>query len=143
MTTDSSAFPRFEAAYAPDDALMAARFLEAGALSREQDARIDATARRLIAAIRANDDRFGGVEDMLREFALSTKEGLAPTVLVEALLRVPDAAPPTKLHRGRSARATSSITKRDPAALPPSGRRGARHVGRVIQPASRKARSDD
>ncbi|HEY3890696.1 MAG TPA: L-glutamate gamma-semialdehyde dehydrogenase, partial [Bradyrhizobium sp.] len=36
-------------------------------------------------------DRLGGVEDMLREFALSTKEGLALMVLAEALLRVPDA----------------------------------------------------
>ncbi len=56
-----------------------------------QDARIDATATRLIDAIRAKDDRFGGVEDMLREYALSTKEGLALMVLAEALLRVPDA----------------------------------------------------
>ena len=46
--------------------------------------------RRLIEAIRANDDPLGGVEDMLREFALSTKEGLALMVLAEALLRVPD-----------------------------------------------------
>ena len=38
-----------------------------------------------------NDDPLGGVEDMLREFALSTKEGLALMVLAEALLRVPDA----------------------------------------------------
>ena len=60
-------------------------------LSAEQDARIDRTATRLIDAIRANDDRLGGVEDMLREFALSTKEGLALMVLAEALLRVPDA----------------------------------------------------
>src|SRR5262249_33011088 len=41
--------------------------------------------------IRRNDDRLGGVEDMLREFALTTKEGLALMVLAEALLRVPDA----------------------------------------------------
>ena len=60
-------------------------------LSAAQDARIDRTATRLIDAIRANDDRLGGVEDMLREFALSTKEGLALMVLAEALLRVPDA----------------------------------------------------
>ena len=91
MTSNPSALPPFEAAYAPDDALMAARLLEAGALSREQDARIDRTATRLIGAIRTNDDRLGGVEDMLREFALSTKEGLALMVLAEALLRVPDA----------------------------------------------------
>jgi RHH-type proline utilization regulon transcriptional repressor/proline dehydrogenase/delta 1-pyrroline-5-carboxylate dehydrogenase len=60
-------------------------------LSAEQNARIDRTATRLIDAIRATDDRLGGVEDMLREFALSTKEGLALMVLAEALLRVPDA----------------------------------------------------
>ena len=60
-------------------------------LSGEQEARIDRTATRLIEAIRANDDPLGGVEDMLREFALSTKEGLALMVLAEALLRVPDA----------------------------------------------------
>src|SRR5205085_8873145 len=57
----------------------------------QQEARIDRTATHLINAIRARDDRLGGVEDMLREFALSTKEGLALMVLAEALLRVPDA----------------------------------------------------
>src|SRR6266478_2421781 len=88
---DPSLFPPFAAPYAPDDGAIAARLLETAGLSAEQDARIDRTATRLIDAIRANDDRLGGVEDMLREFALSTKEGLALMVLAEALLRVPDA----------------------------------------------------
>jgi RHH-type proline utilization regulon transcriptional repressor/proline dehydrogenase/delta 1-pyrroline-5-carboxylate dehydrogenase len=88
---DPSPFRSFSAPYAPDDRVVAARLLETAALTAEQDARIDRTATRLIAAIRANDDRLGGVEDMLREFALSTKEGLALMVLAEALLRVPDA----------------------------------------------------
>jgi RHH-type transcriptional regulator, proline utilization regulon repressor / proline dehydrogenase / delta 1-pyrroline-5-carboxylate dehydrogenase len=91
MTPDSSSVPPFNAPYAPDDGSIAARLLESAALSPEQDARIDVTATRLIEAIRADDDRLGGVEDMLREFALSTKEGLALMVLAEALLRVPDA----------------------------------------------------
>src|SRR5665811_1704816 len=91
MNADPSPFPPFVAPYAADDGSIAARLLESAALSPEQDARIDRTATRLIAAIRANDDRLGGVEDMLREFALSTKEGLALMVLAEALLRVPDA----------------------------------------------------
>lgn len=81
----------FSAPYAPDDTTMAARLLADARLGPEQDARIDVTATRLIKAIRAKDDRFGGVEDMLREYALSTKEGLALMVLAEALLRVPDA----------------------------------------------------
>ena len=81
----------FQAPYAPDDSSIAARLLATARLKPEQDARIDRTAARLIEAIRANDDSLGGVEDMLREFALSTKEGLALMVLAEALLRVPDA----------------------------------------------------
>src|SRR6195952_4998185 len=83
--------PQFTAPYAPDDGGIASRLLATARLSPEQDARIDRTARRLIGAIRAADDRLGGIEDMLREFALSTKEGLALMVLAEALLRVPDA----------------------------------------------------
>jgi RHH-type transcriptional regulator, proline utilization regulon repressor / proline dehydrogenase / delta 1-pyrroline-5-carboxylate dehydrogenase len=91
MTSDAFFVPPFTAAYAPDDGVMAARLLKTAGLKPGQDERIDRTATRLIDAIRATDDRFGGVEDMLREFALSTKEGLALMVLAEALLRVPDA----------------------------------------------------
>ncbi|WP_375415188.1 bifunctional proline dehydrogenase/L-glutamate gamma-semialdehyde dehydrogenase PutA [uncultured Bradyrhizobium sp.] len=82
---------QFQALYAPDDSFLAARLLATPPLRPDQDARIDRTAMRLVGAIRATDDRLGGVEDMLREFALSTKEGLALMVLAEALLRVPDA----------------------------------------------------
>ena len=91
MTSDASSPAPFDAPYAPDDRVIAARLLEASELGATQEARIDRTATRLIEAIRSNDDPLGGVEDMLREFALSTKEGLALMVLAEALLRVPDA----------------------------------------------------
>jgi RHH-type transcriptional regulator, proline utilization regulon repressor / proline dehydrogenase / delta 1-pyrroline-5-carboxylate dehydrogenase len=91
MKLDPVSVPRFTAAFAPDDGAIASRLLGTARLSAEQDARIDRTATRLVEAIRSSDDRLGGVEDMLREFALSTKEGLALMVLAEALLRVPDA----------------------------------------------------
>ena len=87
----SSSPPPFSAAYAGDDRLIAERLLGSARLDKEQEQRIDGVATRLIEAIRTNDDPLGGVEDMLREFALSTKEGLALMVLAEALLRVPDA----------------------------------------------------
>lgn len=90
MKSDPLLFPPFMAPYAPDDCVIAARLLETADLRAQQDQRIDRTATRLIEAIRSADDRLGGVEDMLREFALSTKEGLALMVLAEALLRVPD-----------------------------------------------------
>src|SRR5450759_469664 len=90
MMPDPSLFPPFKAPFAPDDGVIAARLLAAATLSAERNIRIDRTATRLIAAIRSGEDRLGGVVDMLREFALSTKEGLALMVLAEALLRVPD-----------------------------------------------------
>jgi RHH-type transcriptional regulator, proline utilization regulon repressor / proline dehydrogenase / delta 1-pyrroline-5-carboxylate dehydrogenase len=91
MLIPQSPLPPFSAPYAPDDRAMANRLLRAVRLEPAQEARIDRMATRLIEVIRANDDPLGGVEDMLREFALSTKEGLALMVLAEALLRVPDA----------------------------------------------------
>jgi len=91
MPNHQPTLPPFRATYAPHDPEIAARLLATAKLSAGQEAGIDRTATRLIGAIRANDDPLGGVEDMLREFALSTKEGLALMVLAEALLRVPDA----------------------------------------------------
>ncbi len=91
MPVDPHIIHPFSAPYASDDAAIATRLLQSAPLSAAQEANIDRAATRLIEAIRANDDPLGGVEDMLREFALSTKEGLALMVLAEALLRVPDA----------------------------------------------------
>src|SRR6195952_942941 len=83
--------PRFQAPYAPDDSSIASCLLATAGLNAEQNARIDRTATRLIGAIRANDDRLGGVEGKVCGFPPSPKEGLALMVLAEALLRVPDA----------------------------------------------------
>ncbi|MDI1263734.1 MAG: bifunctional proline dehydrogenase/L-glutamate gamma-semialdehyde dehydrogenase PutA, partial [bacterium] len=91
MSAYPAPLPPFSVPYAPDDRAIAAGLLLAARLGAAQEAGIDRMATRLIEAIRANDDPLGGVEDMLREFALSTKEGLALMVLAEALLRVPDA----------------------------------------------------
>jgi len=84
--------PPFRAAYAPDDAPLAAELIAKASRSADAEARIDAGARRYIAAIRARTGGLGGVEDFLHEYSVSTKEGLALMVLAEALLRVPDDA---------------------------------------------------
>ncbi len=83
--------PSFRAPYAPADETLAAALLAAAPRAPQAEARIDARASRLIAAIRARSAGLGGVEDFLHAYALSTKEGLALMVLAEALLRVPDA----------------------------------------------------
>ena len=87
----------FRAPYALPDEDLAAAFLNAAPLSAEAEARIDARAGALVLAIRAHAGGVGGVEDFLREYSLSTKEGLALMVLAEALLRVPDAATADRL----------------------------------------------
>ena len=93
----SSGIPPFRAPYAPDDEAIAASLLAESALAPEADRTIDREARRLIEAIRAGAGGIGGVEAILQEYALSTKEGLALMVLAEALLRVPDALTADKL----------------------------------------------
>jgi RHH-type proline utilization regulon transcriptional repressor/proline dehydrogenase/delta 1-pyrroline-5-carboxylate dehydrogenase len=91
MKSDSVPVAPFSAPFAPEDGAIAAELLAGSRLAPEREQRIDRVAARLIEAVRNNEDPLGGVEDMLREFALSTKEGLALMVLAEALLRVPDA----------------------------------------------------
>lgn len=83
--------PAFEAPYAPDDAGLIRQFIRETELDAAAEARIDQRARRFIGAIRDQSGLIGGIEDFLREYSLSTREGLALMVLAEALLRVPDA----------------------------------------------------
>ncbi|MFO0405105.1 MAG: bifunctional proline dehydrogenase/L-glutamate gamma-semialdehyde dehydrogenase PutA [Labrys sp. (in: a-proteobacteria)] len=85
-----TALPRFSAPYAADDRDIVAALLAEPPLSPAAEARIDERAGRLIRAIRDGAGAIGGIEDFLREYSLSTKEGLALMVLAEALLRVPD-----------------------------------------------------
>jgi RHH-type proline utilization regulon transcriptional repressor/proline dehydrogenase/delta 1-pyrroline-5-carboxylate dehydrogenase len=89
--------PVFAAPYAPPDEVIAARLLAEAVRDAAAERRIDARATRLVDAIRAEAGGLGGIEDFLREYSLSTREGLALMVLAEALLRVPDAATADRL----------------------------------------------
>ncbi|WP_395697941.1 bifunctional proline dehydrogenase/L-glutamate gamma-semialdehyde dehydrogenase PutA [Methylocella sp.] len=94
MTSDSLsplATP-FAAPYAPADEPIAVRLLAQAPLSPAAEAEIDRLGLRLVeAARRRASPRIGGLDDLLREYSLSTEEGVALMVLAEALLRVPDA----------------------------------------------------
>jgi RHH-type transcriptional regulator, proline utilization regulon repressor / proline dehydrogenase / delta 1-pyrroline-5-carboxylate dehydrogenase len=87
----------FTAQYAPPDEEMAERLLAAVRTDAAAERRIDNRATRLLEAMRARTGGLGGIEDFLREYALSSKEGLALMVLAEALLRVPDRATADRL----------------------------------------------
>ncbi len=91
------AIPPFAAAYAPDDESVIRRLIAETSLDAAADERIDRRTTGLIADIRDSSGAIGGLEDFLREFALSTREGLALMVLAEALLRVPDPATQDRL----------------------------------------------
>src|SRR5216684_3561928 len=127
--------PSFDAPYAPPDEDIAAAFLQTAPLPPEAETRIDARAGALVGAIRAHAGGLGGVEDFLREYSLSTKEGLALMVLAEALLRVPDAATADRLIEDKLAAADWSHHDVQSTALLVSASAWALGVGaRIIHP---------
>ena len=94
-----------------------------------------ARAHRLVAAIRAQRGGLGGVEDLLRDYALSTREGLALMVLAEALLRVPDAATADRLIEDKLGQADWAHHAAEVRALLVSASAWALGVtARIIQP---------
>jgi RHH-type proline utilization regulon transcriptional repressor/proline dehydrogenase/delta 1-pyrroline-5-carboxylate dehydrogenase len=93
MTSNSRShdLTAFHAPHAPDDDRLVRDFSQRVRFTEAQNQAIDARASKLINAIRSESGQMGGVDDFLREYGLSTREGLALMVLAEALLRVPDA----------------------------------------------------
>jgi len=67
------------------------------ALTPRQTERIRRGARELVVAIRQRQREASGVDALLGEYDLSSKEGIVLMCLAEALLRVPDAATADKL----------------------------------------------
>ena len=89
--------PPFRLPYASSDEALAREWIPASVWPAETERRIDQWGEALMSAIRSRGHGVGGVEDLLRAYALSTPEGLALMVLAEALLRVPDDATAERL----------------------------------------------
>jgi RHH-type proline utilization regulon transcriptional repressor/proline dehydrogenase/delta 1-pyrroline-5-carboxylate dehydrogenase len=85
-----------------DEAICVVRLVGAATLPSETTERAQATARALITALRAKGQR-GTVEGLVREYALSSQEGVALMCLAEALLRIPDHATRDALIRDKIA----------------------------------------
>ena len=96
-TSETLPIEPFYAPHAPDDDRLIRSFTKKLTLTESEERSIDLRATRMIEAIRDGAGSIGGVEDFLREYGLSTREGLAMMVLAEALLRVPDALTQDKL----------------------------------------------
>jgi len=77
--------------------------IRAARLDAEMQARIRVQARELVAGLRATRTRSSGVDALMKEFSLSSQEGVALMCLAEALLRVPDSATADRLIRDKLA----------------------------------------
>ena len=74
--------------------------LASATLAPDEAAQTRALATRLVQALRAKGTR-GAVEGLVREYALSSQEGVALMCLAEALLRIPDRATRDALIRDK------------------------------------------
>jgi len=73
-----------------DEAAVIARLLRAVDIVPIDEAKVKTRAEALVLAIRQEQQGKGGVDALLKEFSLSTEEGIVLMCLAEALLRVPD-----------------------------------------------------
>ena len=88
-------------AYLADEDAIVDRRIAQAALSPAEAARTARAAADLVARIRKDAGKGGGVDAFMREYALSSEEGVALMCLAEALLRVPDAETQDKLIRDK------------------------------------------
>ncbi|MEI9888146.1 MAG: bifunctional proline dehydrogenase/L-glutamate gamma-semialdehyde dehydrogenase PutA [Rhizomicrobium sp.] len=89
------------AAYLADEDAVVDRRIAQAALSPAEAAATQRTAVDLVTRIRKDGGRHGGVDAFMREYALSSEEGVALMCLAEALLRVPDADTADRLIRDK------------------------------------------
>ncbi len=64
-------------------------------------AKVESLARRLVSRLRAERGHAFGVEALMKEFSLSTPEGVALMCLAESLLRIPDSETRDRLIRDK------------------------------------------
>src|SRR5437588_534236 len=83
---------RIRAHYLRDEAEAVRELLAAARLSPEAAARVGMRARAFVEAVRSRQRSHAGMQSFLREYDLSSQEGVLLMCVAEALLRIPDAA---------------------------------------------------
>src|SRR5262245_24888785 len=92
---------RIAAVYRADEAQIVRTRINEARLSTAELAPTQALASHLAEAVRAERAQAGGVDALMLEFSLDSREGVALMCLAEALLRVPDAATRDRLIRDK------------------------------------------
>ncbi|HEY3858844.1 MAG TPA: hypothetical protein VGM47_04430, partial [Gammaproteobacteria bacterium] len=77
--------------YLADEARCVDALLTQAKLDDKSRAEIQARAKTLVQAVRKNRQHKGGIEEFLRQYDLSSQEGMVLMCLAEAFLRIPDA----------------------------------------------------
>ncbi len=92
---------RMAAACRGDEAHAVGALVAEARLTAAQLAAAQALASTLAAAVRAERSNAGGVDALMLEFSLDSREGIALMCLAEALLRIPDATTRDRLIRDK------------------------------------------
>jgi RHH-type transcriptional regulator, proline utilization regulon repressor / proline dehydrogenase / delta 1-pyrroline-5-carboxylate dehydrogenase len=99
--TSSPLRDAISAAYLADEDTVVDQRIAQATLSPLEAQKTARAARDLVARIRKEAGAAGGVDAFMREYALSSEEGVALMCLAEALLRVPDAETADRLIRDK------------------------------------------
>jgi RHH-type proline utilization regulon transcriptional repressor/proline dehydrogenase/delta 1-pyrroline-5-carboxylate dehydrogenase len=103
-TSDATLAPlrdRIAAAHRADEAATVRALVAEARFTAEALARTRELATRLATAVRAERSQAGGVDALMLEFSLDSREGVALMCIAEALLRIPDAATRDRLIRDK------------------------------------------
>ena len=93
-----------ERAHRVDEPVALRAVLDEARLTPGELAQAQALATTLARAVRAERSNAGGVDALMLEFSLDSREGIALMCLAEALLRIPDAATRDRLIRDKISR---------------------------------------
>ena len=84
-----------------DESRVISALLQSAKLPADKNAAVDATARRLVEAVRGRQREHAGMQSFLTQYDLSTQEGVLLMCVAEALLRIPDALTADKLIKDK------------------------------------------
>jgi RHH-type proline utilization regulon transcriptional repressor/proline dehydrogenase/delta 1-pyrroline-5-carboxylate dehydrogenase len=124
---------RVRAHYLRDEAAALRELLEAARLEPGAASRVQASARALVEKVRSKRKVHGGMQSFLREYDLSSAEGVLLMCVAEALLRIPDAATADKLIRDKLSQGDwERHVGRNPSLLVNAGTWGMMLTGRLV-----------
>jgi RHH-type proline utilization regulon transcriptional repressor/proline dehydrogenase/delta 1-pyrroline-5-carboxylate dehydrogenase len=97
MSAERSVAEQINRNYLGDEEKIVAALADRARLAPEQQRRIAAQAKQLVEGVRQNQTERSGLDAFLRQYDLSSQEGVILMCLAEALLRIPDDATADKL----------------------------------------------